>query len=97
MMEIREKGEGRYARQHEAISRQSFWGVERAAHEVLTYVEYRAVSGECVREGVGGQYFGRRQTVHELASFYGAGLLECGGGGVDKLIKSGQWHAPPPS
>jgi hypothetical protein len=45
MIEIREKGEGRYARQHVAISRQSCWGLKGAGHKVFTYVEYRAVSG----------------------------------------------------
>jgi hypothetical protein len=35
MIEIKEKGEGRRARQHVAISRQSCWEVEGAGHKVL--------------------------------------------------------------
>jgi hypothetical protein len=78
MIEIREKGEERRARQHVAISRQSWWGVEGAGHKVLTYVcrvqssvwrlpKYwpptHSLTLSAGGEGGGGQYFGRRQTL----------------------------------
>ncbi len=98
MIETREKGQGRYARQHVAISRQSCWGVEEAGHKVLTYVEYRAVSGVFQNIDPPSPHSQNRRAVRRvgcgtpdigLASFYGAGLLEWRG--IDKLKQSGQW------
>ncbi len=105
MIEIREKEERRYARQHVAISRQSCWGVEGAGHKVHLYVEYRALSGVFQiidsptpslthspgGEGVEGQYFVRRQTLDWPLSTE----LDYSRAGVDKLKQSGQCHAPP--
>jgi hypothetical protein len=66
-------------------------------HKVLTYIEYRAVSGVFRTIGVwgghtrwvewwGGQYFGRRQTLHwplTVKSLYALVLLN-----FKKLVKA---------